>query len=80
MSSETKEEPKQFSHIEVRLIRNQQWLKNFEEIGMLLSDDFPLAKSRLPKNFENMNATTDFDKLQKIMQEKMKAVVKEIEK
>ena len=51
-----------------------------EEIGMLLSDDFPLAKSRLPKNFENMNATTDFDKLQKIMQEKMKAVVKEIEK
>ena len=62
---------KQFSHIELFLVRNPEWLKEHEKLGFILSESFPLAKCDLPKGFENMNATADFDRLKQILQEYM---------
>jgi len=64
-------EKKQFSHIEVSLVRDPGWLKEHEKLGFFLSESFPLAECKLPLGYENMNATTDFDKLKQRLQEYM---------
>lgn len=43
---------KEFSHIEVRVVRNPKWLKN--KHPFYLSESFPLCNMKLPKRFENM--------------------------
>lgn len=46
---------KEFSHLEVRLVRNSRWLRQFEKRGFYLSESFPVAVFELPKVFENMS-------------------------
>lgn len=55
-------EPKEFSHIEIRAVRNPKWLKQFEKQGFFLSDEFPLGDFELPDGYENMEEK-DIDKL-----------------
>ena len=43
---------KEFSHIEVRAVRNPKWLE--KKHPFYLSDSFPLCNLELPKRFENM--------------------------
>jgi hypothetical protein len=45
---------KEFSHIEVRAIRNPEWLKVREKQGFFLSEEFPLGEFKLPGGYENM--------------------------
>ena len=49
-----KTEPKEFTHIEVRVIRNPEWLKPHERQGFFLSECFPLEDYELPDAFANM--------------------------
>lgn len=57
-------EPKEFTHIEVRAVRNPEWLKQFSKHGFYLSEDFPLGEFELPPNYENMTED-DIDSLRK---------------
>ena len=45
---------KEFSHIELRLVRNPEWLKQFEKQGFFLSETFPLSEVPLPEAFKDM--------------------------
>jgi len=53
----------EFSHIEIRAIRNPKWLKYYEQQGFFLSEDFPVADFKLPTGFKNMTEG-DIDLLQ----------------
>ena len=55
-------EEKEFSHIEVRLVRNEKWLEPHEKRGFFLSEDFPLGEFYLPSRFWDMTEA-DIDKL-----------------
>ena len=45
----------EFSHIEVRVVRNPEWLEPYEKSGWFLSEDFPIASFELPPRFFDMN-------------------------
>jgi len=47
-------EPREFLYIEVRAVRNPEWLKQFEKRGFFLSEYFPLEDYELPDSFENI--------------------------
>lgn len=52
--SEQKREPKEFSHIEIKVIRNPEWLKQFEKEGYFLSEVFPLENYDLPPHLKTI--------------------------
>jgi hypothetical protein len=54
VSKKDAQEPNEFSHIEVRAIRNPEWLKQFEKQGFFLSETFPLGDFELPEGYEEM--------------------------
>ena len=53
---------KEFSHLEVRLIRNPEWLEQFEKKGWFLSEELPIGEFDLPDCFKNMEEN-DLDEL-----------------
>ena len=44
----------EFSHIEIRIVRNPKWLEKFEKKGFFLSEFFPIGELWLPSRFWNM--------------------------
>lgn len=46
--------PKEFDHIEVKVIRNPEWLKHFSRQGFYLSEEFPVVDIALPEDLENI--------------------------
>jgi len=46
--------PKEFLYIEVRAIRDPEWLKPHEKQGFFLSESFPLEDYELPESFKNI--------------------------
>lgn len=44
----------EFSHIEVRLVRNPDWLKSHEKRGFFLSENLPIIDLAIPTQFQNM--------------------------
>ena len=51
---DTHPEPNEFSHIEIRAVRNPKWLKPHEKQGFFLSEYFPLGDFELPEGYEEM--------------------------
>ena len=45
----------EFSHIEIRVIRNPKWLEPHEKRGWFLSEEFPIADFELPPRFMDMD-------------------------
>ena len=52
----------EFQEIELRLVRNDDWLRVFRKRGFYLSENFPLITLKLPYGFTRMEEK-DIDKL-----------------
>ncbi len=59
---------REFSHIEIRLVRNEEWLK--KKLPFFLSEWFPIADFDLPRQFEDMTET-DLSELKKWIIERL---------
>jgi len=57
-------EEKEFSHIEIRLVRNPKWLEPYEKRGIFLSEEFPIGELWLPSRFWDMTED-DIDEFKK---------------
>jgi hypothetical protein len=69
----------EFSHIEINVIRNPDWLKEREKKGFFLSESFPLGEYKLPPGFESMKEQ-DIDRLIEALKSLVTLTQKELEK
>lgn len=68
----------EFQEIEVRLVRNDDWLRVLRSRGMYLSEDFPLLKLKLPFGFTRMTEK-DIEKLQEHLKTELAKTELELE-
>jgi hypothetical protein len=69
----------EFTHIEINVIRNPEWLKVREKKGFFLSESFPLGEYTLPPGFESMNEQ-DIDRLIEALKSHVTLIQKELKK
>lgn len=63
---------KEFSHIEVRIVRNEKWLKQHHPF--YLSETFPIADFELPSKFDGM-CENDLEDLRKWLLERLDKIL-----
>lgn len=68
----------EFQKIEIKLIRNEDWLRIFEKRGFYLSEDFILMTLKLPYQFTHMDEK-DIDKLKEYIRSEIEQTTLEEE-